>query len=185
MNKLSEEYYREMIGESHKNFVRVLLTDEEMRKTHELAEKIANAKKWEQHHKVDGDKEVKRFWTGLKGEMAVEKLLGMNIIEWEAGNSNTYNHSDIKELNVGIKTVEKYKFPIVFKKNYYPQIICVVDDERPNLVFVCGLASKENLNTYQDDDLILDPKLRARGTKTGWYGFQNLKPMKELMSEIK
>lgn len=184
MDKRSVNFYKKMIGDSHKNFIRVLLTDEEMRKTHELACSIVEAKKTEQHHIIDGDKEIKRFWTGLKGEMAVEKLLGIKIIEWEAGLSNKYNHSDIKELNIGIKTVEKYKFPTVFKKNYYPQIICIVDDRMPNLVFVCGIASKENLNTFQDDDLILDPKLRARGTKTGWYGFESLEPIDSLKTNL-
>ena len=49
-----------------------------------------------------------------------------------------------------------------------------------NLIFVCGLATSNVLNNYQDDDLILDPNLRARGTKTGFYGFEQLVPIKSL-----
>lgn len=39
------------------------------------------------------------------------------------------------------------------------------------------MATSNVLNNYQDDDLILDPNLRARGTKTGFYGFEQLVPI--------
>ena len=81
---------------------------------------------------------------------------------------------------VGIKTVERDKFPIIFKDNSYPQIICIKSTKYNNLIFVCGLATSNVLNNYQDDDLILDPNLRARGTKTGFYGFEQLVPIKSL-----
>ena len=49
-----------------------------------------------------------------------------------------------------------------------------------NLVFVCGLADVEVLNRCQDDELILSPNLRRRGTKTGFWGFQFLTPINSL-----
>jgi hypothetical protein len=91
-----------------------------------------------------------------------------------------YHQPDIPGYSVGIKTVEQGKFPIIFKKNDYPQIICIRSLKEPNLIYVCGLATKEVLNTYQDTSLILDRNLRARGTKTGFYGFQYLKPIESL-----
>ena len=99
----------------------------------------------------------------------------MKIIDWTIGNSDRYNVPDIEEYKVGIKTVEKGKYPVIFKKNEYSQIICVRDDVIPNLVFICGLATADVLNKYQDDNLILNPKLRSRGVKTGFYGFEYLK----------
>lgn len=87
---------------------------------------------------------------------------------------------DIPGYRVGIKTVERDKFPIIFKDNSYPQIICIKSTKYNNLIFVCGLATSNVLNNYQDDDLILDPNLRARGTKTGFYGFEQLVPIKSL-----
>ena len=91
-----------------------------------------------------------------------------------------YYIPDIPGYRVGIKTVERDKFPIIFKDNSYPQIICIKSTKYNNLIFVCGLATSNVLNNYQDDDLILDPNLRARGTKTGFYGFEQLVPIKSL-----
>ena len=53
----------------------------------------------------------------------------------------------------------------------------VIIDNDIDLIFVCGLATADVLNKYQDIDLILDPNLRNRGTKTGFYGFKYLQPL--------
>ena len=104
----------------------------------------------------------------------------IHIIDWTIGYSGLYHIPDIPGYRVGIKTVERDKFPIIFKDNSYPQIICIKSTKYNNLIFVCGLATSNVLNNYQDDDLILDPNLRARGTKTGFYGFEQLVPIKSL-----
>jgi len=139
--------------------------------------KLIKKKSKEQHHIVDDRKESKRFTTGFLGEAALEKVLGISIIDWTIGDSDSYHVPDIPGYKIGIKTVEYGKFPIVFKNNYYPQIICIVDTTNIGIVYVCGIATPDILNKYQDDDLILDSKLRARGTKTGFYGFDYLKPI--------
>lgn len=113
-------------------------------------------------------------------QAALEKLFGIPIINWTIGYSGLYHIPDIPGYRVGIKTVERDKFPIIFKDNSYPQIICIKSTKYNNLIFVCGLATSNVLNNYQDDDLILDPNLRARGTKTGFYGFEQLVPIKSL-----
>lgn len=139
--------------------------------------KLTEKKSKEMHHMVDDRKESKRFTTGFLGEAALEKVLGMPIIDWTIGDSESYHIPDIPGYKVGIKTVEYGKFPIIFKQNYYSQIICVVDTLNIGTVYVCGIATPEVLNKYQDDELILDTKLRARGTKTAFYGFNYLKPI--------
>lgn len=135
----------------------------------------------EKHHIIDNRKETKRFTTGFLGEAALEKVLGIPIIDWTIGDSDSYHIPDVPGYKVGIKTVEYGKFPIVFKKNYYPQIICIVDTNKFGTVYVCGIASPDVLNKYQDDDLILDSKLKARGTKTGFYGFDYLEPVHSIV----
>ena len=145
-----------------------------------FVEELIKVKKKEDHHKKDNQQEVKRFSTGYLGEAALEKLFSLPIIDWTIGNSSTYHVPDIPGYSVGIKTVEYGKFPIIFKRNNYPQIICVADPAHYGTVFVCGLGTVDVLNTYQSDDLILDPKLRARGTKTGFYGFDHLVPIESL-----
>ena len=136
---------------------------------------MAEKKKREKHRKVDKRHAVKRFTTGLLGEAAIEKLLGIDIIEWNIGLSRNYNHPDIPNYKVGIKTVEYGKFPLIFKKSHDPEIICIVDSEIEGKVYVLGLATVDVLRNFQDDNLILDKYLRARGTKTGFYGFSELK----------
>ena len=48
------------------------------------------------------------------------------------------------------------------------------------MIYICGLAIVDVLNTYQDDKLILSPYLRKKGTKTGFYGFSSLIPLADV-----
>lgn len=171
--------YEDYVVKYSSRFVRVLIDIKYCNQIIELVEKITEAKSSESHHLIDSRNEKKRFMTGLLGEAALEKLLGIEIIDWSVGNSSLYHRPDILDYSVGVKTVERDKFPIIFKENSYPQIICV---RKPctNAVFVCGLATVEVLNTFQDDSLILDENLRRRGTKTGFYGFDKLIPIRSL-----
>ena len=139
-----------------------------------FVEELVKSKKRELHHKYDNHQEIKRFSTGFLGEAALEKLFNIRIIDWSIDESALYHTPDIPGYSVGIKTVEYGKFPIIFKKNNYPQIICILDNQNRRTVYVCGLGTVDVLNTYQSDDLILDNNLRKRGTKTGFYGFEHL-----------
>lgn len=172
--------YESCVVKHSTRFKRILIDIEYLRKIKGLAQKIVAAKSEEDHHKVDNNQEIKRFTTGLMGEAALEKLLNLKIIDWTVGNSASYHHPDIPGYKVGIKTVERNKFPIIFKNNRYPQIICIRSDKYDNLIFVCGLATPDVLNKYQSDDLIIDQKLRERGTKTGFWGFEYLTPINSL-----
>ena len=118
--------------------------------------------------------------TGMQGELAVYKVLGHSIkdMDLSVGRAEKYFHADLSTIGykAGVKTVEKGKAPVVFKRSYYGEIICVI--EGANEVGVCGYASPDVLKTYSCDDLILDQKLRSRGTKTGFYGFGYLYPVR-------
>lgn len=162
------------------NMVYIKLSPEILSRIDKFAKEVIKAKQTEDHHVIDNGQEYKRFFTGMMGECAVEQLLGVEFIDWTIGNSNTYNAADLRRLglNVGIKTVEMHKFPIIHKKSYKPEIICIKRTD--DTVIICGLATTKVLNTYQNDDLILSPKLKARGTKTGFYGFDKLSPIKSI-----
>ncbi len=160
--------------------IKIDIDDAFQKRITSFVEELIEAKKKEDHHKRDNQKEIKRFSTGYLGEAALEKLFDMPIIDWTIGDSSAYHVPDIPGYSVGIKTVEYGKFPIIFKKNFYPQIICVSDPKNYGTVLVCGLATQDVLNKYQSDDLILDPRLRARGTKTGFYGFEYLQHIESL-----
>ena len=156
------------------NMIYIDLDPATLQKIDAFVKEVIAIKQNEPHHRVDSGQEYKRFHTGLMGECALEKLFGVEFIDWSVGNSNTYNVADLKALglNVGIKTVEFGKFPVVHKAAYRPEIICVKTSEKQ--VICCGLATTSALKLCQDDFLILSPALRARGTKTGFYGFNKL-----------
>lgn len=172
--------FNEVVKPLIQNFQEVSLSDEEITKIENFADKVIEAKKAEYHHQIDGFNEKKRFVTGLCGEMALSKMLGFEIIDWNVGNSVKFHHPDIPGYNAGVKTVEWGKFPIVFKNSKYPEVICIRGVKNPNKVLICGIATPDIIRDNQSDALILSPSLKERGTKTGFYGFNELWDMSKL-----
>ena len=86
----------------------------------EFAKEIVKTKLKERHHFIDNSQEIKRWKNGFLGEFAVEKFLGKRFVDLSIGSSKSYFIPDLSPLGVdwGIKTVEKGKFPIIFKKSY-------------------------------------------------------------------
>lgn len=158
-----------------KDFIPCKVSQNTVDKIKVLVDSIIEKKKNEQHHIIDGDAEKKRWMTGFGGEAALEEFLGLDIIDWSVGNSEEYHYSDLRKAGyaVGIKSVEYGKFHVIFKKSFRPEIFVFKISDTNYLI--CGLGTVDVLNIYQDDDLILSPKLKARGTKTGFYGYANLK----------
>ena len=166
--------YRNFVNPLYDNFCKIYISDNRLKQIEEFAKILIKAKLNESHHFIDNKFELKRFTTGLMGEAALEQFCRIEIIDFSIGNSKTYHQPDIPGYRIGIKTVEEYKFPIIFKRNYYSQIICIRSVSEKNLIYICGLAEPEILNRYPSDELIVDPNLRARGTKSGFYGFKHL-----------
>jgi len=146
---------------------------------YDFAKKFQAAKANEVIHQIDNDQEIKRYMTGFAAELAVERLLGVRILDTSFGHSDNYNHADLKSagLNIGVKCSLLGNYPVVFKTPHNAEIITVLHGTR---VFVCGLASVQNMMKYSDDNLILNAKFKARGVKTGFYGFDQLVPFKNL-----
>lgn len=158
-----------------KQFELVKIPPQKRAQIEALAQAIVQQKKKEQHHKIDHKSAFKRFYTGLLGEVALELFLGAEgIVDWTVGDSKAYHQPDLKGLGlgVGVKTVEYGLFPIIFKQNYYPQIINIA--WKKEYVYICGVATVEVLNQYQSTTLIKDEYLKKRGTKTAFYGFEQL-----------
>ena len=167
------------------SFVLIELHDHEVQRIDEFCERVIQHKEKESHYKIDHGSMYKRFYTGTAGELALEKLLDtQGIVNWTVGSSKDYNIPDLADvdLDIGVKTVGFGVFPLVRKESTHPQIICIL--WKKNWVYVCGIASVATLNTYQDDELILDNRLRSRGVKSGFYGFKHLKPFKNI-NELK
>jgi hypothetical protein len=168
--------YESHVKPFSEKFHRIKLDDSHYQKANEWAERVAIEKQKESHWQIDNHQGIKRIRTGVLGEIAIEIFLDKDFIDWSIDESKYYHTPDLKSIgfNTGVKTVEYGKFPVIFKSNTYPQIINIIrHDDRT--VFLCGVASSDALNNYQSDDLIISPQLRARGTKTGFYGFEHLK----------
>lgn|SRR5690625_1444935 len=159
-----------------KNFQLVEIDPLTINRIDEFAKSIINEKQKESHHQMDNKAHYKRYYTGTLGEAALEKYLNVTgIIDWSIGHSIKYHQPDLKGIgiNAGIKTVDYGLFPVVFKKSFSSEVIMIRWKER--FVYICGLATPDIIHKYQSLDLIKDPRLRNRGVKTGFYGFEHLK----------
>lgn len=173
--------FKNFVEPFESNFVRIIVPVEKIEKINEFVKSVIGKKKEEFHHRVNGKQEFKRFYTGTLGEAAIEELLQKEFINWSIDVSTVYDKSDLINLglNIGIKTVEYGKFPIIHKKVLRPEIISIKISD--NEILVCGYASVQVLKTYQDDDLILSPYLRRKGTKTGFWGFSALEHFRNFL----
>jgi hypothetical protein len=166
--------YNDSVRKYSSTFVKIILSNTKIETVKDFVKKVIQAKANENHHVVDSGMEEKRWTTGFLGEAAVEKFIDTEFIDFSVGSSNKYHVSDLKKIgyDCGVKTVEKEKFPVIFRKSYKPEIIVVKQSDK--VFYICGLATVNILNKYQSLDLILSPSLRKRGTKTGFYGFHKL-----------
>ena len=97
--------YDECVTKYSDSFVRVVLDPGYVSRIQNFVTELVEAKSKEDHHKIDSNKEVKRFTTGFLGEAALEKLFGIPIIDWTIGYSGLYH---IPGYRVGIKTCLLY-----------------------------------------------------------------------------
>ena len=157
-----------------KNFALVRLEDSDIRKVEEFVPRLIEKKLSESHHRIDSNMEYKRWVNGILGECAVEKYIRRTFIDWSIGDSKKYHVSDLSKLGIkcGIKTVQAGKLPIIFKRAKEPEII-VIQESLYNY-YICGVATEKVLNKYQSDEFVKSGRLRSRGTKTAFYGFEHL-----------
>ena len=165
-------------------FARIKFTDAEIKKANHWVVEMQEAKLPEFRYTNDSAQSHRRIFTGVIGEMAVEKYIGKEFIDWTIGKSIDYQKPDLVALGLdyGVKTTEYGKFPIIYKENTYSQIF-VIYRQFDQTAFICGIGSAEILNKFQSDDLILSPQLRAKKIKTGFYGFEWLESPTKLLEK--
>jgi len=170
--------FEEKFESCKRYFDEIVIPKHKIIKLEKFVREVIKEKNKEQHHQIDNCNEYKRFYTGMLGELAIEEYLGVTFVDLSIGNSGKYNRADLKDLgvNIGIKTVEYGKFPVVTKNPTYPEIINI--KFACNKVYVCGVATISILKSHQDDNLILSKKLRERNVKTGFDGINCLIPIK-------
>lgn len=174
------------------SFERITFTDEEIKKATKWAIGMENAKLQEQSWQRDSGSIIKRLVTGMLGEMALEKYLDLEFIDWTIGDTLDYDKPDLLKLGVdiGVKTVEFSegqngvdKFPVILKDSTYPEIFTFYKPTQKS-VYICGIATLETLGKYRTDSLLISPTLRQKGTKTCFYGFEHLEPPTKIKEYI-
>lgn len=187
MSRMSNQYqeyldlvysYPELVDKHANRFETVVIEQTAVDRISKWVNKYVDAKHREKRYKIDPGKMSKRALTGFCGEYAVQKFLGVNFIDWSISQSERYNKPDLDKIGIdcGIKTVEYGKFPLISQQAKTPQFFVIKKSEC--VFWLCGWADPKILNQYQSEDLILDPNLRKRGVKTGFYGFGHLaRPM--------
>lgn len=105
--------YDECVTKYSDSFVRVVLDPGYVSRIQNFVTELVEAKSKEDHHKIDSNKEVKRFTTGFLGEAALEKLFGMteffsnielgvDTFKTINGNEFTVTSVDDKHINISI-----------------------------------------------------------------------------------
>lgn len=153
-------------------FIPIHFFEDEIIHIRNFAKEASVAKLKEPHYQIDDGSLEKRFFTGFLGELAVSMILEGFKLDLTIGDSSKFNLPDISRHNMGIKTVEWGKFPIVHKRPKRSEIICILER---NIVYVCGIASIDNMKKNSSDELILSKNLRDRNVKTGFHGFADLR----------
>jgi hypothetical protein len=152
------------------------------------------AKSKEGRFKIDHDRMVKRALTGFLGEACMEELLGVPVLDRDSsgrilvGESYTFRKADLSStgLDVGIKTVEWGKFPVIKRNVKRAQVINFMIGERTFLAG--GYASMPILRHYQKSDFILNKNLRNKRLNNGqlekiaFWGLHQLVPITDLES---
>lgn len=140
-------------------FIPIHFFEDEIIHIRNFAKEVSQAKLKERHYQIDDGSMEKRFFTGFMGELAVSMILEGFKLDLSIGDSSKFNLPDISKHNLGIKTVEWGKFPIVHKNPKRSEIINVL---HKNTVYVCGIASVQVMKQHSSDDLILSAMLREK-----------------------
>lgn len=166
-----------------------LIPAEEVKRLLDLASKGCKAKEIESqkpnsvHHK-DKKNNSTRWNTGMLCEGGVQYMLNFKFMDetfsTDAKVSKKYDKPDIWQYNCGIKGVEWGKYPLISVKNTYPQVIVFLmpEDYRKEeanggrYIRVAGIATPTQLNTYQNDDMVINKDVLGR--KTAFTGIDKI-----------
>lgn len=166
------------------------LEDTEMSRVDRASKEISHRKgqlrPGDEHYGSDGNAKGTRFTTGLSGEMAVLKYLGLDPYEYldvEVGSSVDKHVADLREIgiDVGIKSVTfKNVCPLVPVAPLRPELMCMTIG---NTVYFLGLAPRWVQAKFSSMEFVKEEDVKEHGTKVGFYGFHALEPMEGISIE--
>ena len=159
----------------HKNnFLQVKIGYSDKKKIQEATLTLLNLKDFNQlRDRYEGAMFYKRFTRELMSEIALEKLLGIKFINWEAKSKirDFPNKLIYNNLNVGITPFDFAEYPVLIDEDVsIPQIFTLKKGE--DVIYICGVATIEILKKYRKD---LSSLPMALGKKVGFTGIGKLK----------
>ena len=153
----------------------ITLTKEDMLEVKKYAETKSGVKRQEIETQKDPLDLLGRNLSGIMGELAVEKYLKAKFIKWNDFVTQRNYRPDLSALglNIGVKTVKKGYFHLIYPKIHEHQILVFRDNE--NLI-IGGLATIEVLKKYSSKEYCFDDAVK----KIGFYGFEHLIPFESV-----
>lgn len=169
-----EPSYHNWVIPVQENFPRVTLSGSEITRLDEFVEQVTEKKKTESRYSRDPEKMAKRFTTGFGAEMALGKIIDMDILDWRVGQAACFDVGDLSTINlprIGVKAIEygprDRKFPIVHARPGKSEVLFFKHREK-HVYMLCGVYTPDVLEKYTDRSLIWDDNIPLN--KTCFYG---------------
>ncbi|MCU0350618.1 MAG: hypothetical protein MUF43_07290 [Flavobacterium sp.] len=155
------------------NFKAIKISHSDKRKIQETALSLLNLKDLNQlRDRFEGALFYKRFTRELMAEIALEKYLSCEFIDWDAkGKIKDYpNEIKVKNIEIKITPFDFGEYPILIDENpQKPEIFCIKKAE--DTIYICGIATKKILLENQKK---LNGIPMVLGKKVGFIGFDKL-----------
>ena len=161
------------------------LSKEEESELNDFVLKSVEKKTKEKHHLTDGQKEIKRLTNGKKAEFILYKYFDLGKPDLTIGESYEYYTPDVTIYNkkFGIKSSELGKSCLIHKVSKWPEIIIIISEGN---YYLSGIATVDNLNSNQDDDLsvIANNKTKSGFTIDGYKSLININDFNYLCKNL-
>lgn len=154
------------------NFISIKLGYNDKVKIREAAFVALNVKNmFELIDKLEGSAFLENFSKKINGIIAIEKHLNLKIINWKEINPKNFQPKvKLKGVLYDVINCGNGNLPLIEKNNKRPAIITVAMSE--DQIMICGVASVDILNKYQNDKLV-GGLLNGRN-RTAFVGFKYL-----------
>ena len=166
-----ENLYNQLKKNLH---ITIDITKEDMDKVISFSKEMEEKKPDEPNYKTDNKNIFQRNLSGKLGEIAIEKYLGIQFVDFSIGESKDYNIPDIYTYELGVKTARLSTgiiYAPVQPKN--DEIVCIYDEDKSK-VYIMGILNKELVDKYGERSL-LPPSVSAY--KTGYARYDELIPI--------
>ena len=160
---------------NRENFLNESLTHRDTIKVQECVMKALKLDNLNQlRDKFEGLDFIERFSVKIFGVIALEKIIKMNLIDWDNIDPKNY----VPRVNLFGKDIDiimsNYgEFPVIEKQSKFPAILTVKNTHKS--VWICGFADVDTLNKNQEDKFLKGEMTKGLESKTAFIGYNELK----------